>query len=78
MSLLGKLVALANRPGTEAEGDAARAAAARRASQEGVRLIRLTNGQTLTAEPLDDVREELMGELARIADADRQKDELDA
>lgn len=76
MSRLERLLALANRPGTGAEGDAARAAAARRAPQEGVRLVELGNGTLIAAEPLDEMRADLMRALHRAA-GDDTRGELD-
>lgn len=67
MRTLSKLLALANRPGTPEEGEQARRAAERAAAREGKRILELTNGTLLPAEPLDDDRAAMLDELDRFA-----------
>lgn len=74
MSRLAKLLALANAPGTEHEGDAAKAAAAREAAREGLELVEGT-ADTLLA--MDAMHADLMRALRRIADGTRNGGELD-
>ncbi len=64
MNLLTKLVALANRPGTPAEGEAARRHADRLAGLEGLSVVRSSDGETLIV--LDHFHADLHAELTRL------------
>lgn len=63
MSLLGKLVALANAPGTPAEGDTARRKAEAEAKRRGKVVVELWDGTLLVT---DEFHAELHRRLAEI------------
>lgn len=65
MTRLAKLIALANRPGTAAEGTNARARAERLAARRGLQLVETPHGELLA---VDEFRADLLRRLGEIAD----------
>jgi hypothetical protein len=62
---LSKLVALANRPGYESEGAAARAAAEKIAAEHGLELVETRSGELIV---VDEFHADLLRGLLEIAD----------
>jgi hypothetical protein len=70
---LSRLVALANRPGTEAEGAAARAQAERLAAKHGLEIVELRDGTLMV---VDEFHGDLLRRLLHIANGSPAAGEL--
>lgn len=70
---LSKLVALANRPGTPAEGAAARAHAQRVAARDGLALVETTSGELVATDAFHADLLRRLGEIAEGRAAERRR-----
>lgn len=70
---LSRLVALANRPGTEAEGVEAREAAERLARKHGLEIVEVRGGELMV---VDEFHADLLRRLLWIADGSPSAGEL--
>lgn len=73
LSRLAKLVALANRPGTDAEGANARARAEQNAARHGLALVETPRGELIA---VDSFHADLLRRLGEIAEG-TARDEID-